>query len=1149
MNIQNSPAEIRTAAARFPAAAEEPIRSQYLSEDRLRALGESLARGDVSDLAGLEPFDFQKRNRDSAKKILEVYRLTNAAQARGETVTPAAQWLLDNNYLVEETIYQIKRDLPRRFYRQLPTLKLADGTAIPRALAVAWAYVAHSDSSISSQMFKAIVEGFQSIEPMKIGEIWALPSLLRFVLIENLRRLAVRVNRSRDMRLIANDVADKVLAAGDSADRQSILGKYQAHAGDTTFATQLLYRLRDGSQNAGRALEWLEAELEKSGTDAEEITIAEHQTLSSGNVTTGNIIRGLRLINDVDWTVWFEGVSRIDALLRERTNFSELDFASRDQYRTEIEELAKRSKQSEYVVAEKATDMAAAAGQAVDQATDAANGTDIGFFLVGSRRPELEKAIGYSPSLGRSFLRGFRKTGWLGIVLPVFLLTVLLLWLTGNALAALGLPIAGITLMLLLFAVPASEGALAFFNTVVLLFLKPTRLVGYEYKDGIPVEARTLVVVPSLIGSRDDVEENVRNIEVHHLANMSGELHFALLSDWPDSKAEISANDTEILDFAHSQIAMLNQRYPTEGAPRFYLLHRRRLYNPAQGAWMGWERKRGKLHELNLLLRGDSDTTFLPLETPLPENIVHVMTLDADTRTTRDAIAKLIGKMCHPMNKPHFDPVKRRVTAGYGIMQPRITPSLTTGDEASFFQRVFSANRGLDPYVFAVSDLYQDVFGDGSFTGKGLYHIDAFEAALKGRIEDNTVLSHDLLEGALARSALVTDVELVEDYPTRYWVDASRTHRWARGDWQLLSFIFDPRSGVPALSRWKMIDNLRRSLTPIFWVMAAIAGWTLLPFTQAAQWQALLILTLFMAPTFDIVNAIIPKSSDATPRGHFSALAHDIAFGTAMVALKIVLMAHQAWMMGDAIIRTLYRLFVSRKNLARMAHRLAGAQGQRKRHRLLLQHDVWRGDHRRHRPRHPGVRRFYRRLRRLRLRPVLDRLAGLCLAGQPFGRNRGPAAPVAAGRACAARRGAPHLALFRELRHGRTEPSAAGQFPGKPEADRGVAHLADQYRRLFAFGRLGPRFRLDQPVGSDRAHRRDHADHRAHGAQPRPSLQLVRDDDAQPAASDLYFSGRQRQSRRPSGDGGGDLRRMGGSAVRASAWRCRGGARHRGHPQ
>ncbi len=266
MNIQTSPAQIEQIGANAPAAPEEPIRSQFLAEDRLRSLGESLARGDVNELAGLVPFDFQARIRENAKKILEVYRLTNAAQGRGETITPAAQWLLDNNYLVEETIYQIKRDLPRRFYRQLPTLQLADGTSVPRALALAWAYVAHTDSSVSAQMFKAIVEGFQSIEPMRIGEIWALPSLLRFVLVENLRRLAVRVSRSRDMRMIANEVADRVLAADDTGGRQSILSGYAAHARDTTFATQLLYRLRDGSQNSGRALEWLEAELEQSGT-------------------------------------------------------------------------------------------------------------------------------------------------------------------------------------------------------------------------------------------------------------------------------------------------------------------------------------------------------------------------------------------------------------------------------------------------------------------------------------------------------------------------------------------------------------------------------------------------------------------------------------------------------------------------------------------------------------------------------------------------------------------------------------------------------------------------------------------------------------------------------------------------------------------
>ncbi|RUX81342.1 protein ndvB, partial [Mesorhizobium sp. M2A.F.Ca.ET.040.01.1.1] len=305
---------------------------------------------------------------------------------------------------------------------------------------------------------------------------------------------------------------------------------YSAHAQDTTFATQLLYRLRDGSQNAGRALEWLEGELEKTGSDAEEIIISEHQTLSSGNVTTGNIIRGLRLINDVDWTVWFEGVSRIDTLLREKTDFADLDFFSRDQYRTAIEQLARRSELSEYRVAEKAIELAGHTpgvtdASGVPETADPDVHTDVGFFLVGPRRQELEKAIGYRPPFYVTFKRAFASAGWMGIVGPVFLLTALLLVLSGRALANLGLSVESITLMLALFAVPASEGALAFFNTVVALFLKPTRLVGYDYnKHGIPAEARTLVVVPSLIGSRDDVEENIRNIEVHHLANTAEEI-------------------------------------------------------------------------------------------------------------------------------------------------------------------------------------------------------------------------------------------------------------------------------------------------------------------------------------------------------------------------------------------------------------------------------------------------------------------------------------------------------------------------------------------------------------------------------------------------------------------------------------------------
>ena len=913
MNVRTAPESLWLSPPPLPAKADAPIRSAFLHDDMLRRLGESLARGELRRIDGLEAFDIDHRIRENGEKILAVYRATNEAQLRGETITPAAQWLLDNHYVVEEAVYQIKRDLPKRFYRQLPTIEIDKGVRVPRALALAWLYVAHTDSAMSASGLEAIVEGFQSVEALKIGEIWALPPLVRFVLVENLRRLALRVDRAREMRRMANSLADRLLSSATwEAGAPNILPGFSQHARDNTFATQLLHRLRDGSRSAGAALAWLEKELEASGTDAEQTIIREHQTLSSGNVTTSNIIRGLRAANDVDWTVWFETVSRVDRLFRERTDFARLDFQSRDQYRTAVEELARRSNRAEFDVARRVIEMAESSAPDGESGAD---GLDVGSLLVGERRREIEKDLGYRQSFGDRLYRSFRRSGWTGIVVPSLLLTAILLTMLAGALAAAEVPDWGIAILLVLFALPGLEGMLAIFNAAVLLLLKPSSLIGYEFKDGVPPEARTLVVVPSLISSRDEIEESVRNLEVHFLANMHGDLHFALLSDWPDSPVEESAADLELLDHARACIAGLNALYPREGAPRFHLLHRRRLYNDSQGCWMGWERKRGKLHELDLLLRGDSDTTFLPSDTPLPQGVVYVMTLDADTRMTRDAVARLVGKLCHPLNRPVLDPQTRRVVRGYGILQPRVTPSLTTGDEASFFQRICSVHRGMDPYVFAVSDLYQDVFGEGSFTGKGLYHVDAMEAALKGRIRENTVLSHDLLEGAFARAALTTDVELVEDYPTRYAVDASRQHRWARGDWQLLGYIADPASGVPALSRWKMVDNLRRSLTPIFWTAASIAGWTLLPFTHAAQWQMLLIVSLFMAPSFDLVRSLFPDKRETTPKARLTAFLRDIAQGSAQVALRLILMAHTAWMMVDAIVRTLHRLLVSRRNL------------------------------------------------------------------------------------------------------------------------------------------------------------------------------------------------------------------------------------------
>ncbi|MFB2551490.1 GH36-type glycosyl hydrolase domain-containing protein [Ensifer soli] len=887
----------------------DSIRATYFTVEELRQLGEDLAQNGATALPGFRPFDFRARHKENEREIFRVYKVVSADVEAGATITPAAEWLLDNHYVIEEAIQEVRRDFPRRFYRELPTITVG-GAEIPRTMAMAFLYVAHTHSTVSRESLTEMVEGFQAHKAFKIGELWALPSILRFVLIENLRRIAIRVDRSRAMRQKANEAADRIARENDPDRLKALLPQFVADTADNTFVAQLLYRLRDGSQSASIVINWLEEQLENRGSDIESALVAEQNRLSSGNVTMGNIVRSLRKIDDTEWAVWVESVSVIDAALREGSDYTRLDFGSRNKYRETIEKLAKRSGHSEIEVTRTALAMVAEmeAGPAEDAAPN------VGMMLVGRRRLALEARIGYRPTVLQKVLRFSRQLEWLAIAGPNVLLTILAMVAVYAFISAMDIPSGAALIMLLLVALPASEAATGLFNTLVTLLVRPTRLVGYEFLDGIPADARTLVVVPCLISRRDHVDELVRNLEVHYLANPKGEISFALLSDWADSPVEETQADLDVLAYARSEIEALSARYRHDGRTRFFLLHRRRLWSESEGVWMGWERKRGKLHELNLLLRGDSDTTFiLDKETVLPRGVQYVMTLDSDTRLMRDAVTKLVGKLSHPINRPVIDAKTQKVTAGYSILQPRVTPSLTTGSNASAFQRIFSINRGVDPYVFTVSDVYQDIAGEGTFTGKGLYHVDAFEAALKGRIDENAVLSHDLLEGSFARCALVTDVELVEDFPTRYEVEMSRQHRWARGDWQLLPYMVDPANGLSMLGRWKMYDNLRRSLIPCAWLVASVMGWYYMQPAEALVWQAVLIFSLFVAPTLSLINGLLPRRNDIVARAHLHAVLSEIQAANAQVALRIVFIAHSAAMMADAIVRSLYRTFVSRK--------------------------------------------------------------------------------------------------------------------------------------------------------------------------------------------------------------------------------------------
>ncbi|MCV9966232.1 protein ndvB [Pararhizobium sp. BT-229] len=907
MNLQNMPSTPPREAEIKPIDYNDSIRSTYFTIDELHECGAALARDGVASLSGFFPFEFRARHRENENEIFRVYKVTASDVEAGASITPAAEWLLDNHYLVEESIQEVRRDFPRKFYRQLPTLDVA-GATIPRTMAMAWLYVAHTHSTVSRESLTAMVAGFQNHETFKIGELWALPSILRFVLIENLRRIAIRVDRSRGMRKKANDVADQIVRLGDPEKFRSVLSEAKPLTADNTFVAQLLYRLRDGSQTSGFVITWLEEQLEKRGSNVEEALVAEQNRLSSGNATMSNIIRSLREIDDNDWAVWFESVSKLDEELRQRSDYSSLDFGSRNKYRNTIEKLARRSGYTELEVTRIALDMVKEQAAAPDEIPHEPN---VGGFLVGKQRRLLEQKISYNPTALQNIIRVGRKLDWLAIAGPNIVLTILAMIAVYIFVSPMDIPTGAKLIMLLLFALPASEGAAGLFNTLVTLCVTPSRLVGYEFLNGIPEDARTLVVVPCLISKRDHVDELVRNLEVHYLANPKGETYFALVSDWIDSKDEETATDLDVLDYAKHEIETLCARYAHDGRTRFYLLHRRRLYNEEEGVWMGWERKRGKLHELNLLLRGDRDTSFLAGANTVPENVQYVMTLDSDTRLMRDAVTKLVGKLYHPINRPVVDPVTQKVTAGYGILQPRVTPSLTTGSDASAFQRIFSVNRGIDPYVFTVSDVYQDIAGEGTFTGKGLYHVDAFEAALKGKIEENAVLSHDLLEGSLAHCALVSDVELVEDFPIRYEVEMSRQHRWARGDWQLLPYMFNLANGVSMLGRWKMYDNLRRSLIPCAWLVASVMGWYYMEPTQALVWQFVLIFSLFVAPTLSLISGLMPRRNDIVARAHLHAVLSEIQAANAQVALRIVFIAHSAAMMMDAIVRSLYRTFVS----------------------------------------------------------------------------------------------------------------------------------------------------------------------------------------------------------------------------------------------
>jgi cyclic beta-1,2-glucan synthetase len=918
---------------RAPTSAEEaPLRSELFSADQMELHGKGLAAS--HRLASGRAID-QLLQRLAANEdvLVSVCKLLTTAVTAKHRITPAGEWLLDNFYLIEEQIRTAKRHLPKGYSRELPRLAQGPSAGLPRVYDLALETVAHGDGRVDTETLGRFVAAYQSVTELDLGELWAIPIMLRLAVIENLRRVSVRIAAGWSERNLAGSWADQMIEAAEKDPKGLILIiADMARSGQpmvSAFVAELARRLQGQGPALALPLTWIEQRLSESGLTIEHSVQSENQQQAASQVSISNSIGSLRVLGATDWREFVETMSVVERTLLEDPGgvYGAMDFGTRDRYRHATERMAKASRLSEGDVARKAVELARAGAVADPLAGAGQRAGHVGFYLIDKGVEQLELAAEVELPKTESLRRAMGRYPLLIYLGGVFLITALITGvLLVQALAA-GMPVWALSPVGLLLLLAVSQLGVGLVNWLATLLVTPHPLPKMDFSAGIPATSRTLVVVPTMLTSASGIEDLAEALEVRYLANKDPQLRFGLLTDYGDARQETLDGDEPLLLLARLRVDALNEKYCNDegrtGDDMFFLFHRPRRWNPQEGLWMGYERKRGKLADLNALLRGRARDAFSAVVGDIAalSGVQYVITLDTDTQLPRDAARQFVGAMAHPLNRARHDQDKGRVCDGYGILQPRVAISLP-GTNRSRYARLYGGEPGIDPYTRAVSDVYQDVFGEGSFIGKGIYDVDAFEQTLGGRLPENRILSHDLLEGCYARSALLSDVQLYEDYPARYSADATRRYRWIRGDWQLVGWLLrsvpDARGGrqanpLSALSQWKLIDNLRRSLVPAALTALLLLGWTLL--APAWLWTAAVIGILLVPSLCGALLDLLRKSDEVLLRQHLAAVAHSTSRRCKQVAFEFACLPYEAYCSLNAIVRTSWRMLVARKRL------------------------------------------------------------------------------------------------------------------------------------------------------------------------------------------------------------------------------------------
>lgn len=911
-------------------ADEELLRSALFSSRQMRQHGKTIAAAHRLG-TGRPSNQLLKRLSDNETVLFDVRKKLTTAIVENRHITPAEEWFLDNFYLIEEQIRTAKRHFPKVYSRELPHLKNGHSAKLPRVYDIALEMISHGDGRIDAKTLSLFVSSYQSVTALKIGELWAIPIMLRLALVENIRRIATRISRDRANRNLADLWASRMIETAQKDPKNLFLEiadmARSAPPMVGAFVAEIARQLQGQGPALALPLTWIEQHLSEYGQSINSIVQLESQQQAADQVSISNSIISLRFLNNMNWREFVETMSPIDQILREDPAdvYVKMDFSTRDRYRHVIEKIARKSNLSEIEVARMAILLARKGSVKYFHDHRAAH---VGFYLVDKGLSDLEKLAKVTFSaydiLG-SCCRRFPLLIYAG---SIVVLTAFFTWILLARPYSAGLPEWLMTIVCLLTLLSTSQLSIALVNWISTLLVTPYPLPRMDFSRGIPPECRTLVTIPTMLFSESNVTHLLEAIEVRFLANQDENLRFALLTDYRDANSETMPDDEKLLCLVRNGIEQLNLKYThlLQGDV-FFLFHRSRRWNPEENTWMGYERKRGKLADLNRFLRGKtrgpSGDRFSVIvgDTSVLRNVKYIITLDTDTKLPRASAWPLVGTMAHPLNRAFYDQRRKRVCEGYGILQPRISVSLPDS-RRSLFSVMHGSSTGIDPYTRAVSDVYQDVFGEGSFIGKGIYDIDAFENALNDDLPENHILSHDLLEGCYARSGLISDVQLYEDYPSDYKSDVSRRHRWIRGDWQIMSWL---RSYVPAadrkilknplsmLSQWKILDNLRRSLVPVSLMALLLLGWVVLPWPWlwSIAVPGIILLPHVMMSTINLFQ----KQRHVILKHHFSSVIQKTGSNFLQAIFTLTCLPFEAYVNTDAIVRTLWRLLISRKHL------------------------------------------------------------------------------------------------------------------------------------------------------------------------------------------------------------------------------------------